>query len=278
MGSVALWLLAAALLPLARPAGALVHDPAGLEGWPLYADPAAGYSVRYPPGWEARLAFENAPGAPYLIRRRVGFVDPEGTQIAIDVWEREAGLPLEQWLREVEQITAPVESNAAVSGQDAWVLVQAGGSGAPAVLATYVAFGDWVYKIHHQYAGDAASLAVYEGMLRSFELAGVGPAAQRPTALPDLSSMIPATCDTNICPSTCTVYMRLPSGAIAIPPTKPASPRFGALASGSRVTSGSVRASVSLPGVHENSRTESDAAPDAKTRLPSGCHASPSHE
>jgi hypothetical protein len=202
VGMVA-WLLAATLLSLGRPGGVDGRDQAGVEGWLTYTDDATGYSVLYPPGWAAHVAFENTQADPAIIRRRVSFEDPQGMPIAIDVWEREPGLPIQRWLQEVEQIESIVEANAVIGGQDALVLVQGGGCGAPAVLAAYLAFGDRVYKIHYPYAGEGHSLEVYGGMLRSFSLADTGSAALRPTTLPDLRAMVPATCGTNLCPSTC---------------------------------------------------------------------------
>jgi surface antigen len=194
---VVILVLAATLLPLSGPGGVASQEPSTPEGWHRYTDPAYGYGVSYPPGWAPDVVFENAPGAPYLIRRRVAFHGPRESQIEIDAWERAAGWPMEEWFEVVENITATVEINAVIGGQEAYIVVQPGGCGVPVAFSTYVPSGDQVFKVQHVYRG-AEGLDVYEAMLRSFS-----PEAQGQTSLPDLGPMVPLTCDTNICPSTC---------------------------------------------------------------------------
>jgi hypothetical protein len=198
--------------------GVEAQPPSSPAGWPTYTDPGQAYSVAYPPGWQVRVLFENPPGEPYLIRRRLAFHDPaESVSVLIDVWDKDPALPLDQWLATVEGISArvgdaigpvenatgPVEPNAVLAGQQAWVLVQPGGCGVRPLVAAYLPYGDRLFKIYLPVADSPASLETFEAMLRSFSLAGVDPARAQPTELPDLQSLLPLTCGTNLCPSTC---------------------------------------------------------------------------
>jgi hypothetical protein len=198
---VVVMVLAAASLLRPSPGATLGQEPATVAGWQSYTDATSGYTVAYPPGWQVRLVFENANSEPTIIRRRTAFHDADGRRIEIDVWHKAANVPLDRWFRQVENIEPGPESNAVIGGQKAFVLVQPAGCGAPTVISTYVAFADQVFKIILQYTGDQASLDVYQAMLRSFSLAGT--AIQGQPSLPDISSLLPLTCKTNVCPSTC---------------------------------------------------------------------------
>ncbi len=198
-----MWTLVAALAALSRPGAVASEEQSALESWHAYTDAAYGFSLSYPPGWEVETAFENSGAEPYLIRRRVAFHDPQGPSIEVDIWHRDPAIPLEDWFREVENITTTVESHALVGGQAAFVLVQSGGCGVPPVFATYLPFEDRVFKIHYHHSSEVGALDLYVQMLRSFSLAGVDTATEAQTALPAFERMVPSTCGTNICPSTC---------------------------------------------------------------------------
>ncbi|HSR34263.1 MAG TPA: CHAP domain-containing protein [Anaerolineae bacterium] len=195
--------LAAALALLSKPGGVESQEQSVPDGWQTFNDPMHGYSLSYPPGWEAQTVFENATGEPYIIRRRVAFHDPQGGQMELDVWWREPNTPMDQWFQEVESVSIPVESNAVIAGQEAYLLVDPGGCGVPVTLSAYIPFEDRIYKIYSLHNGDGRSLDLYETILRSFSLVGVEAAAQRQTLLPDLQPLLPSACGTNLCPSTC---------------------------------------------------------------------------
>ena len=149
------------------------------------------------------MVFENPAGEAHVIRQRVAFRSAQQAQVEIDVWDRDPSLPMDQWFREVENITTTVEINAAISGQDAYLRVEPGDCGVPTVYAAYVPFDDHVYKIAHPNSGDLASLAAYDEMLRSFALWAVDPETRSQSSLPDFLPRAPLTCSTNVCPSTC---------------------------------------------------------------------------
>jgi surface antigen len=193
-----------AMMPLLVPLGAkgtAAQATPTTSGWPTYRDAAYSFRLSYPPDWRAWRAFDNPPGEPYLIRRRVILEDAAGTQIWVDVWDREAQLSLEAWFETVEGITPAPEANAVLAGQPSFVRVEGGGCGGAITLATYVPTGQRIYRILLQYPGDASSLEGYEAVLRSFSLIESGPTGEN--IVPDLAPMVPVTCGTNICPSTC---------------------------------------------------------------------------
>ncbi|MFN2242708.1 MAG: hypothetical protein ACK2U2_10495, partial [Anaerolineae bacterium] len=198
----ALILLLMAVLVLLLGTQGAVAQPAS-DPWQTYRNARFGYSVGYPSGWKAQVAFENPAGEPHIIRQRVAFQVAQQAQVEIDVWDRDPGIPMDQWFRTVENITTTVESNAVVSGLDAYLRVESGGCGVPTVYATYVPFADQVYKISHPNSGDLASLSAYDEMLRSFALWAVDPDLRSRTSLPDYFPTAPLTCSTNVCPSTC---------------------------------------------------------------------------
>jgi hypothetical protein len=200
----AIMLLLAALAPVPGPGGGAAQ--AQPDAWHTYASLRFGFSIRYPAGWKAQVAFDNPPGEPYLIRQRISFRSAQQAQVEIDVWDRDPGLPLEQWFQAVENITTTVEMNAVISGQDAYLRVEPGGCGVPVVYAAYVSLGDKVYKIAHPNSGDLAGLTVFDGMVRSFALWAADPEARSQTGLPDYLPTAPLTCSTNVCPSTCWYY------------------------------------------------------------------------
>ncbi len=179
------------------------QDNVAADGWQALTDTTHGYRVSYPAEWKLQTVFENAAGEPYLIRRRLTLFDSREPQIEIDVWQREAATPMDRWFREVENITTAVESNATIAGKDAYVLVQSGGCGVPPTFSAYIPSGQWVYKLQFRHEGDIRSLDQYEKVLKSFSLSPAPADAQRQTVLPNLQSMLPLTCDVNICPSTC---------------------------------------------------------------------------
>ncbi len=197
-----LLLLLAALGPASRPGGAAQAQPQP-DPWHTYDSVEFGFSVRYPADWKAQVAFDNPAGAPHLIRQRTAFRSGQQAQVEIDVWDRDPELPLEQWLAAVEQISPTLESNAVISGQDAYLHVEPGGCGVPPTYAAYIPFGDKVYKIAHANSGDLAGLAAFDAMVRSFTLWAVDPGIRSTANLPDYWPASPLTCATNVCPSTC---------------------------------------------------------------------------
>ena len=182
---------------------ALVQLQPAPDPWETYHSMQFGYSILYPAEWKAQVVFENPSGEPYIIRQRVAFRSAQQAQVEIDVWDRDPGVPIDQWFREVENITTTVEFNAVLSGQDAYLRVMPGGCGVPAEYAAYVPFGDHVYKISHPNSGNLASLAAYDEMLRSFSLWAVDLETRSESSLPDYLPRAPLTCDTEVCPSTC---------------------------------------------------------------------------
>jgi hypothetical protein len=204
-------LLMPALVPLSVPGGGAVQAQPQLlvrlqsapDPWETYDSARFGYSVRYPAGWKAQVAFENPAGEPHIIRQRVAFHHAQQAQVEIDVWDRDPDIPMDQWFRTVEHITTTVQINAVVSGQDAYLRVVPGNCGVPTLYATYVPFAGKVYKLSHPNSGDLASLLAYDEMLRSFALWAVNPETRSQTSLPDYLPTAPLTCGTNICPSTC---------------------------------------------------------------------------
>lgn len=188
------------LVPVS-PQRAMSQAPAASGAWQTYTDSTYGYSLSYPAEWAMARAFDNPKGKAYIIRRRVVFENTTGTQVHVDVWDKDARVPLEDWLQAVENITSTLEVNAVLSGQDSLVVVQSGECGVLTTLSTYVPSGQRVYKIFHQYTGDAEGLEVYEAILQSFSLTGRGISPEN--TFPDLAPMVPSTCGTNICPSTC---------------------------------------------------------------------------
>jgi hypothetical protein len=198
----ALILVLAALAPVSPPPGT-AQAQLQPDLWHAYHSVRFGFSIRYPRDWKAHVAFENPAGQPHVIRQRIAFRSAQQAEVEIDVWDRDPGLPLEQWFREVEGITTHVEVNAALSGQDAYLRVEPGGCGVPATFAVYVPYGGNVLKITHHGTGDLAGLAAYDAMLRSFALWAVEPESRGASSLPDYWPAAPLTCGTNICPSTC---------------------------------------------------------------------------
>jgi hypothetical protein len=198
-----MFLLLAALAPVAGPDGSAAQAQPQPDPWHTYDSVKFGFSIRYPPDWKAQVAFENPAGQPPIIRQRITFRSEQHAQVEIDVWDRDPRLPMEQWFQEVEHITSAVEINAVLSGQDATLRVEPGGCGVPVTYIAVVPFGDKVYKISHANSGDLASLAAYDGMLRSFALWAVDPATRSQAGLPDYWPAAPLTCATNLCPSTC---------------------------------------------------------------------------
>jgi hypothetical protein len=150
-----------------------------------------------------QVVFENPPGEPYLIRRRLTVHDSAGTLLTLDLWDADPTLSLDQWLAEVEGLTGPVEPNAVVAGQEALVRMQPGGCGVRPLVAAYLAYGHHVFRIQLPVVEGPASLETYEAMLRSFSLAGVDLARAPQTTLPDLQLLWPLACGINLCPSTC---------------------------------------------------------------------------
>jgi hypothetical protein len=193
--------LLAALAPVSGLDGAAQARPQ--PAWHTYDSLRFGFSIGYPWGWKAQVVFDNAAGEPHLIRQRIAFRGEQQAQVEIDVWDRDPGTSMEQWFQEVEGIVTSVEANAVLSGQDAYLRVEPGGCGVPVTYSAYVPFGDQVFKIAHANSGDPAALAAYDGMLRSFALWAVGPAARSQVSLPDYWPAVPLTCATNVCPSTC---------------------------------------------------------------------------
>ncbi len=198
----AILLLVTTMAPVSEPGTTAQAQPVP-DSWENYDNVAFGYTIGYPAVWEPQVAFENPPGQPHIIRQRVTFRSPQQAQVEIDVWDRDPGLPMDQWFSQVQHITTAVEVNALISGQDAYLLVVPGGCGVPMTYAAYIPFGDRVYKIFHPGSGDLASLAAFDGMLRSFTLHAVDPVTRAQISLPDYLPPAPLTCGTNICPSTC---------------------------------------------------------------------------
>ena len=205
-------LLLAVLIPLSGPGGGAAQAlapvqvqpaPAATDPWETYHSVRFGYSIDYPAEWKAQVVFENPAGEAHVIRQRVAFRSAQQAQVEIDVWDRDPSMPMDQWFREVENITTTVEINSVISGQDAYLRVEPGDCGVPTVYAAYVPFGDYVYKIAHPNSGDLASLAAYDEMLRSFALWAVDPEARSQVSLPDYLPRAPLVCSTNVCPSTC---------------------------------------------------------------------------
>ena len=212
-------LLLAVLIPLSGPGGGAAQAlapvqvqpaPAATDPWETYHSVRFGYSIDYPAEWKAQVVFENPAGEAHVIRQRVAFRSAQQAQVEIDVWDRDPSMPMDQWFREVENITTTVEINSVISGQDAYLRVEPGDCGVPTVYAAYVPFGDYVYKIAHPNSGDLASLAAYDEMLRSFALWAVDPETRSQVSLPDFLPRAPLTCSTNVCPSTCTRGSRGP--------------------------------------------------------------------
>jgi hypothetical protein len=197
----AMILVLAALAPVSRP-GSVAQAPPDLL-WHIYDSAKFGFSIFYPGDWKAQVVFENPVGEPHVIRQRIAFRSPQQAQVEIDVWERAPDLTMEQWFREVEDITSSVDFNAVLSGQDAYLRVQPGGCGVPDMFAVYVPFGDNMFKIAHFNSGDPTSLAAFDRMLRSFALWAADPESRGASSLPDYWPAAPLTCGTNICPSTC---------------------------------------------------------------------------
>ena len=203
--AVRLVLLLATLPLLLAPAQG--QQPSSPDGWEAYTNADYGYRLQHPAQWQAHRAFENPPGPAYLIRQRLVLSDPLGSEINVDVWDRAAGVPLEDWFRAVEGITTTLEANATVSGQPAYVVVQTGSCGVPPLVSTYVPLAGRIYKIHFQDPALDRLLEPYQQVLESFATLAASPQQQGETVLPDLPAMLLVACNPskpNICPMDCT--------------------------------------------------------------------------
>jgi hypothetical protein len=203
--AIRLGLLLATLPLLLAPAQG--QQPSAPAGWEAYTSAEYGYRLQHPVQWQAQIAFENPPGPAYLIRQRLALRDPLGSEIDVDVWDKAAGVPLDDWFRTVEGITTTVQANATVSGQPAYVVVQTGSCGVPPLVSTYVPVAGHVYKIHFQDSALDRVLEPYEQILASFASLAASPQEQAETSLPDLPAMVLVTCNPskpNTCPMDCT--------------------------------------------------------------------------
>lgn len=199
-----LWALATGILLMFLLAGSAgAQDTIRVDEWPLFADPDGQYSLRVPPTWQSSLVFENPPGPAYLIQRRVAFSTSTSVLVEIDAWQKPTATPIEDWFRSVEGRTAPAESNAVVSGQPAYLLIDPGGCGVPPSASLYVASSTHIFKIAYLPAPGQDALAQFQAMLASFVLTESTAPTQVQTALPDMTPLIPLDCGTNLCPSTC---------------------------------------------------------------------------
>ncbi|MCL7455057.1 MAG: CHAP domain-containing protein, partial [Anaerolineae bacterium] len=177
------------------------------EGTEAYINAPFGYRLQHPSEWTAQLAFENPPGPAYLIRQRVAFHGPQDSVINVDVWDRQGDMALDDWFRAVEGITTTLESNATISGQPAYVVVETSSCGVPPLVSTYVPLTNRIYKIHFQDPALDRVLDPYQQMLDSFVLLAAGAAEQAETSLPALPSMLLVACNPslpNTCPMDCT--------------------------------------------------------------------------
>ena len=108
--------------------------PLPSEQWPVYKDGIWGYSISHPPDWQVHKTLTNDVHRPYhVIRQRITFEGSNGTEVSIDVWQKEVDVGLMEWVNEYQgrllqlgEVTIPTAPNAVISGVDALVMSQPG--------------------------------------------------------------------------------------------------------------------------------------------------------
>ncbi|MBN1874899.1 MAG: CHAP domain-containing protein, partial [Anaerolineae bacterium] len=162
-----------------------------------------GYSLEYPESWQTQNSFTSTHDAPlYVIRNEVRFTSPsEESFIVIDVWEQETATSIQDWLADVERITTTLQSNANISGQDAFFVSRQPQCGDPLIFSVYMPFKNRVFKIKYislDHQNDA-DIEVYKRFLHTFTVIGATPSPQTPIKLPDITPLAPLSCE---CPNT----------------------------------------------------------------------------
>lgn len=146
------------------------------ESWQTYEDSTFGYSVSYPPNWEARWMFDKTSDKEYVIKRRIALFSPSGSEVDIDVWENRNGLPLENWLTQYREYLIVdlgddvVILNYEAAGIESAQFYQDGGLQYPAITSTYLTDGDFVFRIAYSAFDYGESAAEYENIVESFSL------------------------------------------------------------------------------------------------------------
>lgn len=185
------------------------------EKWLEYENLEWGYTLYYPPTWQAQVVFTNTHNAPaHVIRERVEFTNGADSKIVVDVWERQNGLSIQDWFKMVENTELLFEPNAIIGGQDAFAIAQSASCGSPSLVQTYIPFDDRIIDIWSVgVAGDQntsfyldilKSVYFHDSVMRTVDLSLFANSEYllSPTATPQTypcSSLTP-----NKCPMSCT--------------------------------------------------------------------------
>jgi subtilisin family serine protease len=146
--------------------------------WPVYVNETWGYSIAYPPTWEIQVVITNRNDRPaYVIRQRVALLGPMGSEVTIDVWQKETDTELMEWIDENQRqflelggVELPPTTNAIVGSQDALVVSQPGGCMSPQIFFAYVDAVDRVLLIQYTAHDEGKALDIYRAMLASVSI------------------------------------------------------------------------------------------------------------
>lgn len=145
------------------------------ESWQTYEDPTFGYSVSYPPDWEARWMFDKQTDIEYVIQRRIAFFSSQGAEIDVDVWHNQDHIAVQQWIERyrdyliVDVANDPVIVSQKIDGLDSPRFYQPPGEHYPGVYATYFTDGEFVFRVAYSTFDNGKSLDLYEDVLLTFQ-------------------------------------------------------------------------------------------------------------
>lgn len=160
-----------------------------------HEDKDYGWAIAYPAAqWSVATEWDNPPVAPYVIRRRTVFSGPLQARVIVDLWGREPGLSLREWVGKYHnyvlapEVEVPQTTNALISGAEGFFIAVPGTPQSPPWLTVVFLQDGQAYRMTYVVSDGGRAYDAYRGMLSSFRFLGE-PAARTEVPEADLESL-----------------------------------------------------------------------------------------
>lgn len=157
-----------------------------------HEDKDYGWVIAYPAAqWSVATEWDNPPVAPYVIRRRTVFSGPLQARVIVDLWEREPGMSLHEWVGKYHnyvlapEVEVPQTTNTMISGAEGFFIAVPGTPQSPPWLTVVFLRDGQAYRITYVVSDGGRAYDAYRGMLSSLRFLGE-PAARTEVPEADL--------------------------------------------------------------------------------------------